>query len=177
MKYRRADVKGGTYFFTVNLFQRDKTLLIDHFDVLRNVINRVKKRHPFKLHAMVVLPEHLHAILTLPEDDNNYPTRWMLIKAGFSRQIPGYDKNTKSRESKGERGIWQRRYLEHLIRDECDFERHVNYIHYNPVKHGLVERAIDWPFSTIHDFVNRGVLSQHWGHSGDFEGLEFGEKL
>ena len=176
MRYRRADTKGGTYFFTVNLARRNNTLLIDHIDILRTVINKVKKQHPFKLDAMVVLPEHLHAVLTLPEDDFDYPTRWMLIKAGFSRQISRHELITKSRVMKGERGIWQRRYWEHLIRNDSDYERHVDYIHYNPVKHGLVEQATDWPYSTIHDYVNRGILSMDWGHGGHFDEIDFGER-
>ncbi len=176
MRYRRADTKGGTYFFTVNLARRSNTLLVDHIDIFRSVINKVKKQHPFKLDAMVVLPEHLHAVLTLPGDDSDYATRWMLIKAGFSRKIPSYEQISKSRKIKGERGIWQRRYWEHLIRDASDYERHVDYIHYNPVKHGLVERATDWPYSTIHDYINRGILNMGWGHSGYDDGIDFGER-
>ena len=176
MKYRRARSKGATYFFTVNLADRYKTLLIDHIDDLRDVINQVKKQHPFKLDAMVVLPEHLHAMLTLPEDDKNYPTRWRLIKAGFSRQIPRLEQISQSRERKGERGIWQRRYWEHLIRCDNDYEGHVDYIHYNPVKHGHVRQAIEWPFSTIHDYVNRGILSRDWGHGDYSDEINFGER-
>jgi len=143
MQYRRADVKGGTYFFTVNLAERNKTLLVDEFDQLRMVINKVKKRHPFYLDAMVVLPDHLHMLMTLPENDNDFAKRWTLIKSGFSRLLPKTERINKSRQSKGERGIWQRRYWEHLIRDDKDYERHVDYIHYNPVKHGYVKRPID----------------------------------
>jgi len=106
MKYRRSDVAGGTYFFTVNLADRNQTLLVDEFDILRDIINKVKKQHPFCLDAMVVLPEHLHALLTLPPDDNDFATRWMLIKSGFSRQLPKLEKINKSRKRKGERGIW-----------------------------------------------------------------------
>ena len=177
MQYRRADVKGGTYFFTVNLAERKNTLLIDEIDKLRDVLNRVKKRHPFKLDAMVVLPEHLHAIMTLPQADSDYATRWMLIKAGFSRQLPPHERVSKSRAKKGERGIWQRRYWEHLIIDECDYERHVDYIHYNPVKHGYVQRATDWRYSTIHDYIAKGIVDSHWGGvEDDREGAWFGER-
>ncbi|MCF6203887.1 MAG: transposase [Methylococcaceae bacterium] len=176
MRYRRADIKGGTYFFTVNLANRKNTLLVDEFDILRGVINKVKKQHPFKLDAMVILPEHLHALFTLPEDDNDFAKRWMLIKAGFSRQLPKLESVNNSRKKKGERGIWQRRFWEHLIRDELDFERHVDYIHFNPVKHGYVERAVNWQYSTIHDYIKRGVLDENWGggyvESGD---VDFGE--
>ena len=175
MIYRRADTKGGTYFFTLNLAKRNRTLLIDHIDILRNVINGVKKQHPFKLDAMVVLPDHLHAMLTLPENDNSFPTRWRLIKAGFSRQIPQHERISKSRKTKGERGNWQRRYWEHLIRDDRDYEKHVDYIHYNPVKHGYVSQAIDWPYSTIHDYVERGLVNRDWGCGEETDHIDFGE--
>lgn len=176
MKYRRADTKGGTYFFTVNLAERHKTLLVDHIDVLRDVINGVKQRHPFKLDAMVVLPDHLHAIITLPVNDNNFPTRWRLIKAGFSRQLPGQERVTESRKRKGERGIWQRRYWEHLIRSDNDFEKHVDYIHYNPVKHGYVRRTDEWPYSTIHDYISKGLLDPNWGYGEVIEDIGCGER-
>lgn len=163
MKYRRVDTKGGTYFFTVNLAERNSALLTDHIDELRHVFNQVKRQHPFKLDAMVVLPEHLHVMLTLPADDKNYATRWRLIKGGFSRQLPKHERISKSRQRKGERGIWQRRYWEHLIRNENDYERHADYIHYNPVKHGYVSLASEWPYSTIHNYVKKGLLNQNWG--------------
>lgn len=117
MRYRRAQVAGGTYFFTVNLAERELTLLVDHVDVLRKVIRKVKSAHPFHIDGMVVLPDHLHALWTLPPGDNDYPMRWMLIKTGFSRRIPKGEPCSNSRITKGERGIWQRRYWEHLIRD------------------------------------------------------------
>ena len=117
MRYRRSDVTGGTYFFTVNLADRKNTLLIDEIDKLKFIINKVKNNNPFNLDALVVLPEHLHAIITLPIDDKGYAKRWMLIKSGFSRQIPKHERINKSRIKKGERGIWQRRYWEHLIRN------------------------------------------------------------
>ena len=138
MRYRRDDTKGGTWFFTVNLAERNKTLLVDKYELLRNVMNKVKQHHPFILDAMVVLPDHIHAMWTLPPGDNDFPTRWGLIKSGFSRLLPKTERINKSRIRKGERGIWQRRYWEHLIRDDADYEKHVDYIHYNPVKHGYV---------------------------------------
>ncbi|NOT68942.1 MAG: transposase [Methylophilaceae bacterium] len=165
MRYRRADVAGGTYFFTVNLADRKADLLTRHIDVLREVMQQVKQAHPFVIEAMVVLPEHLHTIWRLPHDDVDFPMRWSLIKAGFSRRLPKTETIRASRQAKRERGIWQRRYWEHCLRNEIDFERHVDYIHYNPVKHGYVRRVIDWPFSTFHKFVERGVLSADWGDS------------
>ena len=175
MQYRRADVKGATYFFTVNLAERNSTLLVDEFDKLRTIINKVKNNHPFILDAFVVLPDHLHAIWTLPTGDNDFSKRWMLIKAGFSRQLPKNERINKSRRKKGERGIWQRRYWEHLIRDEDDYGNHVNYIHYNPVKHGYVKRAVEWPYSTIHDYVEKGVVTMGWGCNEDDNEVGFGE--
>lgn len=104
--------------------------MVEHADVLRAVIREVQSRHPFRIDAMVVLPDHLHAIWTLPMNDKDFSVRWMLIKSGFSRRLPLGERRNKSRMAKGERGIWQRRFWEHLIRDENDYERHVNYIHY-----------------------------------------------
>jgi len=176
MRYRRVDTKGGTYFFTVNLANRNASLLVDEFDFLRSSINEVKKQHPFILDAMVVLPDHLHVLLTLPSDDNDFATRWMLIKAGFSRQLPKLERINKSRKTKGERGIWQRRYWEHLIRNDKDFENHVDYIHYNPVKHGYVQFARDWQYSTIHKYIDNGLLSREWGQSYDDGGKNYGER-
>jgi putative transposase len=163
MRYRRAEVCGGTYFFTVNLADRKSQLLTDNVDLLRVCVKRVQARHPFTIDAMVVLPDHLHAMWTLPLDEHDYSMRWGLIKSGFSRQLPKTERINKSRLHKGERGIWQRRFWEHLIRDERDYENHVQYIHSNPVKHGLAERAIDWPHSTVHDYVSKGLLDHEWG--------------
>ncbi len=150
MRYRRADMAGGTYFFTVNLADHERRLLVNHVDVLRKAMQNVKSTHPFQLDAMVILPDHLHALWTLPAGDRDFPMRWMLIKSGFSRQIPKDERRSDSRQAKGERGIWQRRYWEHLIRDDRDFARHVDYIHYNPVKHHHVIRVADWPYSSFH---------------------------
>ena len=164
MRYRRTAVDNGSYFFTVNLAKCKHTLLVDEIDVLRDVMNKVKKRHPFNLDAMVVLPDHLHAIWTLPLNDKDYPTRWMLIKSAFSRQMMKGERRNASKMKIGERGIWQRRYWEHLIRDDRDYEEHVNYIHYNPVKHGYVKNAVDWEYSSIHQYINKGVIHRDWGY-------------
>jgi putative transposase len=170
MQYRRADIKGGTYFFTVNLAERNRSLLVEHVDILRRVVKEVKQHHPFRIDAFVVLPDHLHAMWTLPQDDADYPTRWMLIKAGFSRRIATGEHRNASRTNKGERGIWQRRYWEHTIRDQQDYARHVDYIHYNPVKHGQVTRAADWPNSSIHRYIAAGMVARNW--AGDKMGAD-----
>ena len=162
MRYRRANAKGGTYFFTVNLAERHRALLIEYIDVLRSAVKTVKQAHPFYIDAFVVLPDHLHAIWTLPEDDTDFATRWMLIKAGFSRHIPAGEKRSASRISKGERGTWQRRYWEHQVRDEGDYSQYVAYIHYNPVKHGHVKRASDWQYSSIHRYINAKIIKKDW---------------
>ena len=126
MHYRRANTAGGTYFFTVNLADRRSELLVRHIDALRAVIELVKSRHPFSIVAMVVVPEHLHSVWRLPAGDAHFPVRWSLIKAGFSRQLPKSEAVRASRLRKRERGIWQRRYWEHQIRDNIDLERDVD---------------------------------------------------
>lgn len=175
MRCRRASVAGGTYFFTVNLADRDRALLADHAAVLRDSIRTVKVRHPFEIDAMVILPDHLHTVWTLPAGDADYPTRWALIKAGFSRNLPPTERRNPSRQSQGERGMWQRRYWEHQIRDDSDLARHVDYIQYNPVKHGYVSRAADRPQSSIHRYIQEGLMTADWGGDGIKEG-EFGEQ-
>ncbi len=176
MRYRRADTAGGTYFFTVNLAERQSDLLVRHIDNLRNVLQVVKQAHPFATLAMVVLPEHLHALWRLPPGDADYPLRWSQIKAGFSRSLPKTEHISSSRQGKRERGIWQRRYWEHQIRDEDDLARHVDYIHFNPVKHGWVHRAVDWPHSTLHGYIERGMLTPDWAVSTDDEVIAHGER-
>jgi putative transposase len=174
MRYRRAFVPGGTFFFTVNLADRSQRLLTEHIEELRFAVRRVKQRHPFEIPAMVVLPEHLHAIWVLPEGDANYSLRWRQIKGTFSRLLPEQGWVSRSKHVRRERDIWQRRFWEHQIRDERDFSRHVDYIHINPVKHGHVQRAADWPYSSIHRFIRAGMISPDWAHD-PYEGT-FGER-
>jgi putative transposase len=172
MRYRRANTANASWFFTVNLAERNKSLLTENIDLLRAVMRKVKQRHPFIIEAMVILPDHLHAIWTLPEGDANYPMRWSLIKSGFSRMITKTERINASRLARRERGIWQRRYWEHQIRDETDLQRHIDYIHYNPVKHGYAGQASDWPYSSIHRYIRAGDLTLDWGGqaapAGDF---------
>ena len=168
MDYRRAWHPGGTYFFTVNLLERQgNDLLIRHVDILRDVVRKVRSRHPFIIHGWVVLPEHLHCVIELPEGDCDFATRWRLIKSDFSKSILKDERRSKVRVKRGERGIWQRRFWEHLIRDEEDYNRHVDYIHWNPVKHCLVERVQDWPYSTFHRLVNEGIYPSDWAGGDD----------
>ncbi len=169
-EYRRAKIEGGTYFFTVNCAERHgNNVLTENIDVLRTVFRKVMNHHPFTLDAIVVLPDHLHCIWTLPPDDADYKTRWALIKAGFSRTIRPGERISESRRKRGERGLWQRRYWEHLIRDEKDFEHHADYIHWNPVKHGWVKRAMDWPYSSFHAYMRRGVYPDDWACEPDLK--------
>ena len=148
--YRRTLSAGHTYFFTVNLAQRrGNDLLIKHIDSLREAFSKVRRYRPFVIHAIVILPDHLHCLWQLPENDSDYSTRWRLIKSEFSKRIIYGEDITASRLRKGERGLWQRRYWEHLIRDERDFVAHVKYIYNNPVKHGYVQQAADWPYCRV----------------------------
>ena len=174
--YRRNFVPGGTYFFTVNLADRRLRLLTDQIERLRAAFRYAQERHPFTIDATVVLPEHLHAIWTLPEGDADFALRWRLIKSTFSRALPRGEETSTSRFRRGERGIWQRRYWEHTIRDEDDFARHVDYIHFNPVKHGHVTRVGDWPFSSFHKMVRLGVYPGDWAGDVKDDGSDFGER-
>lgn len=161
--YRRAWHAGGTYFFTVNLLQRQQNdLLVRRIDVLRDVVKIIRKSHPFRIHGWVVLPDHLHCVLELPPDDVDFALRWRLIKMGFSKALPKVERLSSVRAKRGERGIWQRRYWEHLIRDEADYRAHMDYVHINPVKHGLVGRVADWPYSTFHRLEEEGVYPTDW---------------
>ena len=174
--YRRNFVPGGSFFFTVNLADRQSCLLTEKIDLLREAFRSVRGRRPFTLDAIVVPPEHLHAIWTLPPGNADYSTRWRFIKTLFSRGIEPAERPAKSRLSKGERGIWQWRYWEHTLRDEGDFERHCGYIHFNPVKHGHVRATAAWPHSSFHRFVKLGVYPVDWAGGGEVEGIAFGER-
>jgi putative transposase len=174
--YRRNFIPGGSYFFTVNLADRRSGLLTEQIDLLRNAFRYAKERHPFSIEASVVLPDHLHAVWTLPDHDADFAVRWRLIKSAFSRGLAPDEPTSNSRSRKGERGIWQRRYWEHTLRDENDFARHVDYIHFNPVKHGYVSRVMDWPHSSFHRFVRLGVYPADWAGDAKLDGSGFGER-
>jgi putative transposase len=172
--YRRVYVEGGLYFFTVNLLQRrGNDLLVRYIDSLRGAVRKVKKAHPFTIHAFVVLPEHLHCILELPDGDNDFPLRWRLIKSEFSKSLPITERRSAVRVRRGERGIWQRRFWEHVIRDEADYTAHMDYVHINPVKHGLVSSVKDWAYSTFHHLVQQGVYPLEWAGSGTVDNLDY----
>jgi putative transposase len=162
MRYRRARTLGGTYFFTVNLANRASSLLTKRIDVLRESVRRVKQHYPFHILAWVVLPDHMHAIWSMPEQDSDYSTRWRLIKQRFSRSIEPQEMIRSSRRQKNEREIWQRRFWEHEIRNERDLQNHVDYVHINPVKHGHVRVASEWPYSSIHSYIRQGIITTDW---------------
>ncbi len=164
--YRRNVAPGGTFFFTVTLRDRRAGMLVDHIDLLRAAYAGVKRQRPFRTDAVVVLPDHLHAIWTLPEGDGDYSGRWRAIKAGFVRALARHGVSLE-RNAKGEALVWQRRFWEHTLRDDADFAAHCDYIHYNPVKHGHVARPADWPLSTVHRFIERGVYPADWCVAGD----------
>lgn len=176
--YIRTQTPGATYFFTVTLEDRGARHLVDHVAELRACMKAVKERHPFEIEAMVVLPEHIHTLWRLPVDDGDYATRWMLLKQSFTRRLAELGalppQAEQARGRRGERSLWQRRFWEHQILDEADLARHVDYIHFNPVKHGWVLRARDWPYSSLHRFVREGKLPQDWGIGAAIEGA-FGE--
>ena len=149
VNYRRDRTFGATYFFTITVRDRTSRVLVENIDYFRQAVREARTSYPFEIDAMVVLPEHLHAVFTLPEDDADYSTRLRLIKKKFTMLIG--------------KSAWQSRFWEHRIRDDLDFERHVDYIHYNPVKHGHVTQVIDWPHSSFHRYVKEGKLPADWG--------------
>lgn len=165
MRYRRVTIPGVAYFFTVNLYDRQSHLLITEVNLLRTIFRRVQRLHPFTINAIVIMPDHLHAIFTLPANDSNYSLRWNLIKGYFSKEIQTIEPITASRKNKHERGIWQRRFWEHLIRNEQDMKNHIDYIHYNPVKHGYVLQPVQWQYSSIHHYIKNEALSKDWACS------------
>ncbi|MGQ0593818.1 MAG: REP-associated tyrosine transposase [Gammaproteobacteria bacterium] len=154
--YIRSHVPGGSYFFTVALLERRRRLLTENIDALREALRSVHIQRPFRIDAVVVLPDHLHCMWTLPQNDADFSTRWRLIKSAFARAIASEERLSSRRQAKHERGIWQRRFWEHAIRDQRDFDAHLDYIHFNPIKHGWVSRVADWPHSSFHRFVRLG---------------------
>ncbi len=162
-RYRRAKIEGGAFFFTLTIANRSDDLLVRQIERLRRAYKVVQERLPFETIAICILPDHLHALWLLPDGDTDFSSRWSLFKSDFSRGLPPAESRSASKVAKREKGIWQRRYWEHAIRDDADLERYVDYIHYNPVKHGVVSRVVDWPHSSFHRYVERGLLPADWG--------------
>jgi putative transposase len=164
MQYRRSNIPGGTYFFTVVTHQRAPWL---HeacaVTALGDVMRKVREQRPFETLAMVVMPDHLHCIWCLPAEDADFSTRWMLIKQGVVHRLRG---------RMGVQTFWQSRFWEHTLRNEQDVEQHTHYIHFNPVKHGLVPKVGDWPHSTFHRYVKNGIYPADWGTAqGELPGV------
>ncbi|EIK53301.1 hypothetical protein YO5_09540 [Stutzerimonas stutzeri TS44] len=171
--YRRNPVPGGTWFFTLTLADRRSRLLVEEIALLRQAYGQTQRARPFRTLAICILPEHLHAIWTLPEGDADFAGRWSLLKSSFSRQFPSSPRSP-SKTRKREKGLWQRRFWEHQIRDAADLQRHVDYLHFNPVKHGLVGQVADWPYSSFHRYVAKGLLPADWAGNSGADGA-FGE--
>jgi putative transposase len=179
--YRRARVEGGTYFFTVNTFRRQPFLTdVDVRAALRAGIATVRAKHPFVIEAWILLPDHMHALWTLPPDDHDFSTRWQIIKRTVTQHCAARLHRPEwmmaRRVLRHQSTLWQHRFWEHTIRDEPDFERHVDYVHWNPVKHGHVRQVVEWPYSSFHRYVKQGLLSRDWGGRGEEEDeADFGE--
>jgi putative transposase len=173
-RYLRPRTAGGAYFFTIVTFGRRKILTLDRSrQILSNAIKEVQTQYPFSIEAWVLLPDHLHTIWTLPEGDTDYSKRWGLIKARFSKEgkafFHGQHSANPSRIKRREVNIWQRRFWEHTIRDDEDLQRHIDYTHYNPVKHGLVQQVAEWPYSTFHRYIREGFYPENWGEGVTFK--------
>ena len=163
--YRRTFVKGGYYFFAVVSYDRQRFFHETAArEILHKVFDEVRNKRPFEIIAMVLLPEHLHCVWKLPEGDSDFSTRWRLIKTKFTKTYLGNGGKeilqSNSRKKKQQRGIWQRRFWEHRIRDRKDLQRHIDYIHYNPIKHNLVKDLANWPWSTYHKYIESGKYSK-----------------
>ena len=171
--YIRPKVSGASVFFTVNLADRSSTLLVDRIEDLRDAVRVTRKERPFGIDAWVVLPDHMHCVWTLPPRDRDFSTRWKDIKCQFTKKVGTEVHRSRSKVAKGEKGIWQRRFWDHHIRNEADSENHVRYCWINPVKHGYVSRPVDWPHSSIHRDIRLGRVEPEW--SGSIPEGMFGE--
>lgn len=176
-RYRRATASNASYFFTVVTHRRQAILCDEPIrHALRSAIESVRSKRPFSIDAWVLLPDHLHCIWTLPEGDADFSTRWMMIKRAVSiacgERYHRTDWMTASKNKHRESTIWQRRFWEHQIRNEDDFARHADYIHFNPVKHGYVQTVAEWPYSTFHRYVRDGIRPSDWSGGVGMAGME-----
>jgi len=178
--YRRTLVPGGTFFFTVVSYNRLPIFTTESARrILHDAWMDVEKRFSFTTVAICLLPDHIHCIWTLPDGDGRTSIRWKEIKRLFTKRYleeigPGSDRNL-SRMKRGEAAIWQRRFWEHVIINEVDLNHHLDYIHYNPVKHGLVKKPVDWPWSSFHRYVQKGYYPPDWGTAPESSKEEYGE--
>ena len=170
-RYRRDSIPGASWFFTVVTFDRRPVLCDKPVRLARHdAIELTRATRPFSIDAWVLLPDHLHCILTLPDGDADFSTRWNLIKRRTSGALKeNYftpETMTASKRSRRELTFWQRRYWEHRIRDDHDFEKHADYIHFNPVKHGYAKTPQEWEYSSIHRYQRNGIYPPDWGSGG-----------
>lgn len=172
VRYRRAAAPGAVYFLTLALKDRRRDLLVRFHPELRQALKSAMAREPFGLPAIVVLPDHLHTLMALPPGDSGFSSRVRRLKSAFVSSLRGQLEAGVAFNDRGEANLWQRRFWEHMIRDERDYAAHVDYIHFNPVKHGLVAKVSDWPLSSFHRFVERGELPVDWagGAASDVKG-------
>lgn len=176
--YRRCYVPGGSYFFTVVTERRAGILASDVArDCLREAISHCRQNLPFRVDALVMLPDHVHSIWTMPTDDCDYSKRWGVIKKHFTQTwlaLGGIEQSvTASCLRYRRRGVWQPRFWEHALRDEGDYQNHFDYLHFNPAKHGLVKNVVDWPYSSFHHWLSKGVYAADWGSRiEDYAALE-----
>jgi putative transposase len=175
VQYRRNFVPGETFFFTATLDDRKSSVLVDHVALLRAAFQTTREERPFAIDAIVILPDHLHAIWTLPPGDSDFSDRWRRIKGRFTRSVVAAGVSI-SRDHRGEYSLRQKRFWEHTVRNDQDFERCADYIHFNPVKHRLVSSPIDWPFSSLHRYVRAGLLPRDWGGYVHMSNINFGER-
>lgn len=179
--YKRNFVDGGTFFFTVVSYKRQKIFTSPSFrTALRKAIKKTQQQYPFEINAWVLLPNHIHCIWTLPNNDKDFSLRWAMIKNSVSQQCKYTLYNnallTPSKIERNESTIWQRRFWEHTIKDESDYQKHLDYIYWNPVRHGHVSSVNEWPFSTFHRDVQAGLYDEGWGFDfKDNDGTNFGE--
>ena len=179
--YRRVKIKGATYFFTLVTYKRQKLFLTeDKRDLFLDSLQYVQNYHPFTLTAYCILQDHIHLIWEMPTDDANYSMRIGEIKRRFSKKFAAHFGSPKklrpNQVKRREAGIWQPRFWEHYIRDEDDLSRHIDYVHYNPVKHGLVQQVSDWPSSSFMGYVRQGFYQQDWGQGCELDSMgQFGE--
>ncbi|WP_089724712.1 REP-associated tyrosine transposase [Candidatus Thiosymbion oneisti] len=175
MEYRRAFIPGGSFFFTLVTEKRCPLFDNEHnVDVPRQAFRNVKEKRPFDIEAIVIMPDHLHSIWTLPPENADFSTRWRLIKTWFGKHCSADLRVNpdQARQNKNQQAVWQHRFWEHALRDETDFTRHLEYIHYNPVKHGYVGAPKDWQYSSFHRYVRAGTYPAAWGTGTlDFEGI------
>lgn len=175
VQYRRNFIPGGTFFVTVTLEDRASSLLVEHVRLLRDAFRATRAKKPFTVDAIVILPDHLHTVMTLPRGDADFSDRWRQIKSHFTRSVVAAGVPL-SANHRGEYPLWQRRFWEHAIRNEHDLERCIDYVHYNPAKHRLASSPVDWQHTSLHRYIRDGILPADWGGSGATDNDDFGER-